>query len=49
VAPDERGGADGLGNMRRRLQQLGGRCELTSGLGDGTTVTFTVPLAVPRT
>jgi signal transduction histidine kinase len=37
-------GADGLGNMRRRLQQLGGRCEVTSRTGEGTTVTFTVPL-----
>jgi signal transduction histidine kinase/ligand-binding sensor domain-containing protein len=43
--PDERVGADGLGNMRRRLQQLGGRCELTTSPGGGTTVTFRVPLA----
>lgn len=37
-------GADGLGNMRRRLQQLGGSCELTSRPGSGTTVIFQVPL-----
>jgi signal transduction histidine kinase len=47
AAPGERVGADGLGNMRRRLQQLGGHCELTSVLGKGTTVTFRVPLAGP--
>ena len=44
--PRERSGADGLGNMQRRLQQLGGRCELTSPPGHGTTVTFKVPLHV---
>ena len=43
-APRGGNGADGLGNMQRRLQQLGGRCELTSGPGQGTTVTFKVPL-----
>ncbi len=42
--PREQSGADGLGNMRRRLQQLGGKCELTSSLGQGMTVTFKVPL-----
>ena len=35
--------ADGLGNMRHRLGQIGGRCELSS-VGKGTTVTFTLPL-----
>jgi len=38
-------GADGLGNMRRRLQQLNGQCELTGSPGKGTTVSFKVPLA----
>ncbi len=38
-------GADGLDNMRQRLQQLGGRCEVITRPGEGTTVTFTVPLA----
>ena len=37
-------GADGLGNMQRRLRQLGGSCELTSRSGSGTTVVFKVPL-----
>lgn len=44
TAPRERTGADGLGNMRRRLQQLNGRCELTSSPGQGMIVTFKVPL-----
>ena len=43
-SPPERNGADGLGNMQRRLQQLGGRCELISSQEQGTTVTFKVPL-----
>lgn len=42
--PPGKNGADGLGNMRRRLQQLGGSCELTSRSGSGTTVVFKVPL-----
>ncbi len=37
-------GADGLGNMRSRLQRLGGSCELASRTGGGTTVVFKVPL-----
>jgi signal transduction histidine kinase len=40
----EANGADGLANMRHRLQRLGGRCELTSQPGQGTTVVFKVPL-----
>ena len=43
--PGERSGADGLGNMQRRLQQLGGSCDLTSSPESGTTVTFKVPLS----
>jgi len=35
---------DGIGNMRERLAQLGGRCELSAGAGGGTTVVFSVPL-----
>ena len=45
TTPPERSGADGLGNMQRRLQQLGGRCELTGSPEQGTTVTFKVPLS----
>ena len=44
TVPRERNGADGLGNMQRRLQQLGGTCELVSSPGRGLTVTFKVPL-----
>jgi signal transduction histidine kinase len=40
----ESAGADGLGNMRRRLEQLGGEYELRSEPSRGTTVTFQVPL-----
>ena len=48
AAPRERSNPDGLGNMQRRLQQLGGRCELASSPGQGTTVSFKVPLAITR-
>ena len=44
AVPPERNGADGLGNMKRRLEQLGGRFELVSHPGNGTTVIFEVPL-----
>lgn len=36
--------ADGLGNMRRRLKRIGGRYELVTLLGKGTTATFKLPL-----
>jgi len=36
--------ADGLVNMRRRLERVGGRCEVVSTPGRGTTVTFLYPL-----
>lgn len=36
----------GLGNMRRRLQELGGRCRLAGGPGAGTAVKFILPLPV---
>jgi signal transduction histidine kinase len=35
---------NGLANMKRRLEQIGGRAELKSILGQGTTVSFHVPL-----
>lgn len=38
----ERG--NGLANMRRRLAEIGGTCEVHSESGRGTTVTFTAPL-----
>jgi len=45
TAPD----AEGLGNLNRRLSEIGGRCEQSSEQGKGTTTTFTVPLKIPRT
>ena len=39
-------GADGLQNMRERLQQLGGQCEIFSAPGRGVRVTFQVPVRV---
>lgn len=35
---------NGVANMRQRLAEIGGRCELRSSPGKGTTVTFFVPL-----
>lgn len=40
-------GADGLGNMRTRLQRLGGQCDIHSELGQGTRVCLDLPLKVP--
>jgi signal transduction histidine kinase len=37
-------GADGLRNMRERLEQLGGQCDIASTPGQGTRVKFTVPV-----
>ncbi|MBK8474958.1 MAG: ATP-binding protein [Opitutaceae bacterium] len=33
---------NGLGNMRSRISGIGGRCEISSRIGEGTTVSFTV-------
>jgi signal transduction histidine kinase/ligand-binding sensor domain-containing protein len=38
--------ADGLGNLSRRLTEIGGRCEYRSEHGKGTTTTFTAPLKI---
>jgi signal transduction histidine kinase len=35
---------NGLTNMRQRLAEIGGRCEINSAAGKGTRVTFTVAL-----
>lgn len=40
-------GADGLRNMRERLEQIGGRCEVSSAPGRGTRVAFILPLSEP--
>jgi len=47
VAADK-GAHHGLAGMRERLLRLGGRCELTSNSGSGTTVTFIIPVQ-PKT
>ncbi|MBW8865264.1 MAG: hypothetical protein JF609_10160 [Verrucomicrobia bacterium] len=35
--------ADGLRNMRDRLQEIGGKCEIQSRVGTGTTITIELP------
>ncbi len=35
---------DGLGNMKQRLSDIGGRCSISSRPGNGTTVQFVLPL-----
>ncbi|MFO1501821.1 MAG: ATP-binding protein, partial [Verrucomicrobiota bacterium] len=42
-----RPGGNGLANMRQRLRELGGRCEIRSQPGSGTTVSFTVGVRFP--
>jgi ligand-binding sensor domain-containing protein/signal transduction histidine kinase len=44
VEGDPQPGADGLRGMRERLQQLGGRCDVVSGLGEGTRIVLVLPL-----
>jgi signal transduction histidine kinase len=39
---------NGLKNMRQRLEEIGGRCEVASKLGVGTSVRFTIPGAANR-
>jgi signal transduction histidine kinase len=41
---DDKGSHHGLAGMRARLARLGGRCEIKSGAGSGTTVTFVIPV-----
>ena len=40
-----RSGADGLGNMRQRLEALGGKCVIESASGSGTKVQLHIPYA----
>jgi signal transduction histidine kinase len=42
--PAEGAKGDGLRNMRERLQQIGGGCEIASVPGQGTSLVFTLPL-----
>jgi ligand-binding sensor domain-containing protein/signal transduction histidine kinase len=44
----DRGGGDGLANMRQRLEQLGGVCQVQSSPGQGTTVTLELRLGLPH-
>jgi signal transduction histidine kinase len=45
-APDATrpGNGNGLGNMRQRLKEIGGECEIKSAPRAGTNVTFRVPV-----
>jgi len=43
-----RSNGHGLLNLRNRLEQLHGRCELESSPGTGTTVSLQLPLPVPN-
>lgn len=44
-APDPTSGShEGIVNMRRRMEKLGGQFEIAGAAGQGTTVTFSVPL-----
>jgi signal transduction histidine kinase/ligand-binding sensor domain-containing protein len=48
VTPNaENHGGNGLRNMRQRLADIGGRCELESAPGRGTTIRLFFPLTVP--
>ncbi|MCX6910535.1 MAG: triple tyrosine motif-containing protein, partial [Verrucomicrobia bacterium] len=42
--PAARAAGHGLANMRERLTTIGGSCQIESALGQGTRVTFTLPL-----
>ncbi len=47
--PSVRTQGHGLANLRNRLEKLGGRCELASSPGAGTTVSFQFPLPAHST
>ena len=38
----------GMGNMSKRLQELGGSCRISSEAGKGCRVEFCIPLRLPR-
>ena len=40
---------NGLANMRQRLEEIGGRCEIRSERGRGTQVSFFLPVPIPAT
>lgn len=43
--PERLAAGNGLANMRKRLTRIGGRCEISSVKGEGTSVSFIVGLA----
>lgn len=45
AAPDAANTEDGLQNMRKRLAEVGGSCEIYSQPNKGTRITFAVPIA----
>jgi signal transduction histidine kinase len=44
--PSAKNSSHGLGNMRGRLEKLGGQCQIESAVGRGTLVTLRLPLSV---
>jgi ligand-binding sensor domain-containing protein/signal transduction histidine kinase len=44
VDPLRPGSGNGLANMRQRLAEIGGHCEIKSAVGNGTVVEFVVPV-----
>jgi signal transduction histidine kinase len=44
IGPGASTRGDGLANMRRRADDLGGRCEIGPRPGGGTLVTFDIPV-----
>jgi signal transduction histidine kinase len=47
AAADRFASGNGLENMRQRLLKIGGRCEIRTAAGQGTTVAFVVPVSPP--
>jgi signal transduction histidine kinase/ligand-binding sensor domain-containing protein len=45
--PDRIARGNGLANMKHRLAEIGGQCEIASEPDRGTTVNFSVPLCIP--
>lgn len=43
-----RPGRNGLGNLSRRMRELGGNCNITSAIGKGCRIEFSIPLRNPR-
>ena len=42
--PEARSAGNGLKNLKRRAQEIGGKLEIVSSPGHGTTVTLTAPI-----